>query len=98
MEKYKRLFSIYNIYYISKIEILKCGAEQYNFKTKDFELIYIINHHDKVNAKISGFSLIDFFNLKAFEVYYKQKKKQEATKIINSLSLRSKNIIQKYYR
>ncbi|QHB38637.1 hypothetical protein tooticki91_gp014 [Flavobacterium phage vB_FspS_tooticki9-1] len=98
MEKYKRLFSIYNIYYISKIEILKCGAKQYSFKTKDFELKHIITHHDKVNAKISGLSLISFFNLNAFQVYYRQKKKQEATEIINSLNLRSKNIIQKYYR
>ena len=98
MEKYKRLFSIYNIYYISKIEILKCGAEQYNFKTKDFELKYIINHHDKINAKISNLSLIDFLNLNAFEHYYRQKKKQEATEIINTLNVRSKKIIQKYYR
>ena len=98
MEKYKRLFSIYNIYYISKIEILKCGAEQYEFKTNDFDLKYIINFHDTTNARLRNLTILEFLNEYAFELYYKQIKKKQAKEIVEKLDLKSKRLIQKYYR
>ena len=98
MENYKRLFKLYKINFKSNVKLLDCGAEQYEFKTNDFDLKYIVNFHDTTNARLRNLTILEFLNEYAFELYYKQIKKKQAKEIVEKLDLKSKRLIQKYYR
>lgn len=98
MENYKRLFKLYKIHFESNVELLKCGSQQYQFKTKDFELKYIVNFHDTTIARLRNLTILEFLNEYAFELYYKQIKKKQAKDIIEKLDFKSKRLLQKYYR
>jgi hypothetical protein len=98
MENYKRLFKLYKINFEYNIKLLDCGSEQYIFKTKDFNLEYVVNFHDTTNARLRNLTILEFLNDYAFELYYKQIKKKQAKEIVEKLDLKSKRLIEKYYR
>jgi hypothetical protein len=93
MSKYERLFSLYKIYFES---LIKDGM--FYFDCPNFSYQYEITHQTNIYASISGVSLFEYLNANAMRAYYIEVKKRQAKSIVEQLDLKSKRIIQKYYR